>query len=170
MATAEMIRGMRECRAAFKALPEIAREHFLEAARVTASEIARHAQAKLLSSPSVQTRALHDHVMSKVIKQSGRAIAGVSAGTTTFRVGKRRIRVKGIITAGKGGSALKSEGARIDKPSKRAHFVEFGSRRQPAEPFMIPAAESQEGPYLSRVQAAGRLIERDVANIGMRGL
>lgn len=51
--------------------------------------------------------------------------------------------------------------------ARRAHFVEFGTRHMPAEPFMIPAAESQKGPYLDRCKKAGSLMEKGVAAIGL---
>lgn len=172
MATSEMVQGMRACRAAFKALPQVAKDAFLPAIEITVKEIARQAQARLLSSPSIQTRALHDHVAAKVIKASGRGIVGVSTGSTVIRRANRKagitgLKVKGIIVAGKGGGAV---GSYLDKPSKRGHFVEFGTRTMPAEPFMIPAAESEQGAFLSRCQVAGRTIERDVAAIGSRNL
>ncbi|HYE85657.1 MAG TPA: HK97-gp10 family putative phage morphogenesis protein [Vicinamibacterales bacterium] len=142
----------------------------MPAIETTVLEIARQAKSIVLASPSVQTRALHDHIAAKVIKTSGRGIVGVTAGSTTLRLGNRRVRVKGIVRAGEGGSALTSAGARIDRPSRRAHFVEFGTRKMPAEPFMIPAAERQQGPFLARCQAAGRTIERNVAAVGSRNL
>jgi hypothetical protein len=37
-----------------------------------------------------------------------------------------------------------------------------------AEPFMLPAAKSQEQPYLERASRAGKEVERDMAAIGMR--
>ena len=62
-------------------------------------------------------------------------------------------------------------GIRADSPArKRAHFVEFGTEKMSAEPFMIPSAEGERAPYLQRCRAAGRAIERDMSTIGGRFL
>lgn len=160
------VQGLREAKAAFQALPEAMRDRSLQATETTSSEIARGAQARLLRSPSVETRALHDHVAWKVTKTNGRGKVGIRAGTTTITVGTRKIRVKGIITAGRDGSASLSAGARKDNPARRAHFIEFGARHMRAEPFMIPAAEAEKGPHLDRMKRAGKAVEQDLAKIG----
>jgi HK97 gp10 family phage protein len=55
--------------------------------------------------------------------------------------------------------------------ARRAHFIEFGTRFMSAEPFMIPAADSQKQPHLARCKAAaGKPIEKDMAAIGLRNL
>lgn len=161
-AIAGYVRGLREAKAAFQKMPEVFRERLLTATETTVREIARQAQARLRSSPSIQTRALHDRVAWKVTRTNGRGRVGISSGTTTIG----GTRVKGIVTAGRGGSAMKSAGARIDRPSRRAHFVEFGTRRMPAEPFMVPALEAEQNPYLARCRAAGAAAERDLATSG----
>lgn len=138
------IRGLREAKAAFQALPDIVRDNMLAAAQTTASEIARGAQARLEASPSIVTRNLYRAVAWKVTKTNGRARVGIT--NATFAVN-----------------------GRTDRPSRRAHFIEFGTRRAPAEPFMIPATEAQKQPYLDRCKRAGKGIERDAATIGSRG-
>ena len=171
MASTTTVRGIPEAVAAFKQLPAIMREAMLdEAIQPTASEMKRAAMSRILSSPSVQTRALYHHIDYTVNRKTGRARVGVSAGTTTFVIAGRKVRVKGLITAGKDGSARKAAGARVDNPAKRAHFIEFGTRHMPAEPFMIPAAESQKGPFLDRARRAGRRVEADMAHLGSRYL
>ena len=158
------IEGMRAAKAAFQALPETVRDGLLDATETTARELVRHAQARLASSPSIQTRALYDHVAWSINRKNGRAKAGISTGSTMIALSTgRRRRVRGIITAGAGGGAA---GGSRDVPSQRAHFIEFGTRHMPAEPFMMPAAEAQKSPYLQRVRAAGRRIERDASTIG----
>jgi HK97 gp10 family phage protein len=106
---------------------------------------------------------LYNAIGYTLTKTNGRGRAGIQNVTTTINVGGKRIKVKGIVTAGKGGSASTASGARVDRPSRRAHFVEFGTRRMPAEPFMIPAAESQVQPYLARCMAAGKQAEQDLS-------
>lgn len=167
-AIAGHVRGLSQAKAAFQALPAIVRENLLDATTTTVQQIARIAQSRLQSSPSIQTRNLYNAVAWKVTKSNGRGRVGISSGETILSdlATRKRVKVKGIIIAGRSGGAS----GRIDKPSRRAHFIEFGTRRQPAEPFMIPAAESQTQPYLQRCLATGKDIERDAAAIGMRNL
>lgn len=169
-AIAGHVRGLAEAKAAFQKLPEVVRVNMLGAVEVTVREIARGAQARLQASPSIRTRNLYNAVAWQVSKSSGRGRVGITSGSTTIQVGDRKIRVKGIITAGRGGSASTSAGARLDRPSRRAHFVEFGTRHMPAEPFMTPAAEAQKQPFLARAKAAGKGIERDMITVGGRRL
>lgn len=169
-AIAGHIRGLSEAKAAFQALPEVMRTHLLNATDVTLSEIVRHAKARIESNPSIQTRNLLNHIGYTLNKNSGRGKAGVSSGQTTILFAHmggitRKIKVKGIITPGKNGSA---QGGKVVRPSRYAHLVEFGTKHMPAEPFMIPAAKSQEKPYLDRCLRAGKETEKDLANIGMR--
>ena len=162
----EKIQGLREAKAAFQALPTIVRDRLLDATFVTLSEIKRHAQAQLLASPSIQTRNLYNAVDFTLNKNSGRGRVGIANVMTVLNVGGLRLRGRGIIKAGAGGSALTSKGASKDVPRRRAHFIEFGTRHHPAEPFMTPAAESQVQPYLERCRARGPQIEQDAARIG----
>lgn len=123
------IQGMREAKAAFQRLPEVFRERLADATEATAKEIARGAQVRVLSSPSVVTRALYNAIGWKMNRNNGRGAAGVQVGAA----------------------------------GRRAHFVEFGTVKMPAEPFMVPAAEAETQPFLSRVKAAGKQAERDLS-------
>mgnify|MGYP001248558692 CR=1 FL=1 len=158
--SAAKIQGMRELKAAFQALPAITRERLLEATELTAQEVVRHAKGHLLSSPSIRSRALYNHIMYAITKTNGRARVGVSAGSTSFVSAGKRIRLKGIIGTSAGGKAI------TIYPTRYAHFVEYGTRHMPAEPFMIPAKDSQRAPYLDRVTHAWKTVEQDVAAIG----
>jgi HK97 gp10 family phage protein len=153
------IKGLIEARAAFQRLSEVFRERLADASATTASEIARGARARLLSSPSIRTRSLYNAVTFTSSRRTGWAKAGIAPGSTSIG----GVRVKGLVTTGKGGSASHAAGASIDIPSKRAHFVEFGTRHMPAEPFMIPSAEAQKLPYLDRCSRAGKLAEQDLS-------
>lgn len=164
------IRGLREAKAAFQALPATMRAHLNTATETTLSEIKRHAQGRIQASPSIQTRSLYNAIAFTLNKNNGRGKVGVSNGTTTITTGGRTFRIKGTLRAGAGGSALTSQGARLIRPSRYAHLVEFGSRNMRAEPFMIPAASSQEQPFLDRCRSAGKEVEKDLAAIGMRNL
>lgn len=55
-------------------------------------------------------------------------------------------------------------------PAFYGHFQEFGTSRQPARPFMLPAVESQRDAHESRYRAAGRRLEQDIARVGGRNL
>jgi len=135
------ITGLKEARAAFQALPDVVRENMLDAVTVTVREIARGAQARLQASPSIDTRALHDAVGWRVTKTNGRGRVGI---LNTPAVGDG------------------------ERPSRRAHFIEFGTRKMEAEPFMIPAAEAEKEHFRQRAVKAGKGIERDMAVIGLR--
>jgi len=169
-AIAGRVQGLRELKAAFQALPEITRDAMLGAVRLTAAETARAAKGRVLSSPSVQTRSLFNAIAFSVNEKNGRAKVGVTAGSTTglFAAGTgvagelKKRRIKGFIV----GSGAK---ARLVKPSRYAHFIEFGTRKMAAEPFMMPAVESQKQPFLDRCRAAGRKIEQQTAAVGVSG-
>lgn len=164
------IQGMRELKAAFQALPEITRDALNVATETTAKEIVRAAKGRIQSSPSIRTRSLLNHIGYSMSPKTGRARVGVSSGSTTMVIGGKKVKVKGIIKLGRGLSAKTSAGATKIVPSKYAKFVEFGTVRMPAEPFMIPSANDQKQPYLSRCQAAGKKIEQGAAAIGSRNL
>lgn len=172
-AIAGRVQGLREAKAAFQKMPKVFQDDLNDATELTVREIVRNAQARLQSSPSIRTRNLFNHVTWTMNRKNGRGRAGVSSGSSIISnpqiggVGKSRIRVKGIIIAGKGGGAA---GGRIDRPSRRAHFVEFGTKHMPAEPFMMPATEGQQAAYLQRCRAAGKRSEQTLANIGSRTL
>jgi HK97 gp10 family phage protein len=157
---AKHVQGLREAKAAFNALPRIVREQMLAATETTVREIARGAQARLESSPSIRTRALYNHVAWKVTPTNGRGRVGIATGTTTSVIAGVKVRVKGIQTAG----------GHVIQPTRYAHLVEHGTRHMPAEPFMLPATEAQKQPYLERCRAAGKGIEKNVAAIGQAHL
>jgi HK97 gp10 family phage protein len=136
---AAKIQGLREAKAAFQAMPEVFRDRLLQATETTASETVRDARARVLASPSVKTRRLYDAITYRVTQTNGRAKVGIS------------------------NVAFPDTRGFVDRPARRAHFIEFGTRRQPAEPFMLPAVEGQKPLYLQRCQAAGKEAERDLA-------
>lgn len=138
----EAIKGLRECRAAFKALPDITKEALVDAAEETAEQVRAGAVRRV----PVRFGFLRDHIEKKVNRKTGVARVGVTKGTATTPDGK------------------------TVEPSRYSHLVEFGSVNGSAQPFMIPAAEAEREPYLNRVRKAGKEIERDTAAIGLRFL
>lgn len=162
------VEGMREAKAKFQALPPFMQQQRINVNSATAAAVVLGAKQRLLASPAIRTRNLFNHVTWKINTSSGIAVAGVSSGSTVVnaRPGVRKnVRVKGIVIAGRGGSAQTSMGARIDRPSRRAHLIEFGWAKAPAEPFMIPSADAQKEPHLQRWRAAGRQLEREMAGV-----
>jgi hypothetical protein len=127
-AIAGKIQGLREAKAAFQALPEIVRDAMLAATETTVQMIANGAKARILASPSVQTRALYNHITWSVTKTNGRGRVGVASGTTTVSNLSTRtsVKVKGLIQShvGKDGKTTH----RIVQPSRYARMVEFGYR------------------------------------------
>ena len=164
------IQGLSQAKAAFQALPEITRDALNVATETTVREIVRQAKAHIQASPSIRTRALLNSIQWTMNRKTGRGRAGVANITTMLAIGGGRIKVKGLVIPGKGGSALTSQGAKLMKPSRYAHFVELGTRQMPAEPFMLPSAEAEKMPYLDRCRHAGKQIEQDAQHIGSRTL
>lgn len=156
------IAGLREAKRAFQALPDVTRTAMLEATSETVQAIAAGARARIQRSPSVQTRTLLNAVAWRVTKTNGRGKVGISPLQTKFTsvTTRRRESFKGRIVVRGGRQQL----ARADRYAK---FVEFGTRKMPAEPFMIPAVEDQKQPYLDRCRAAGATIAREVARVGL---
>jgi len=173
-AIAEYVKGLREAKAAFQQMPEIVRDRLNDATEMTVREISRLGKVQVQRSPSIRTRALLNAIGWSMNRKNGRGRAGIMAVSTIISnptlgaVGKTTIKVKGILIPGKGGSARTSKGAKLIRPQRYAHFVEFGTRKMPAEPFMIPAAKSQEQPYLDRCKARGPEIVKDMGAIGLR--
>lgn len=159
-AIAGHIQGLREAKAAFQRLPAALREELNEATELTLKLIVSRARSRVITSPSIQTRALLNAIGYSLNKKSGRGRAGITAVTTKISVGSSKIRIKGFLVAGKGGSASTAKGARLIRPSRYAHFIEFGTRRQRAEPFMIPATEQSKAAYLSACRDAGQRLEQ----------
>jgi hypothetical protein len=139
------VQGLREAKAAFQALPDIVRDRMLAATETTLREIQRLARGHLVSSPSIRTRNLYNRVQWTLNRKTGFGRAGIASGSI-------------------------AKGTRMDRPSRRAHFVEFGTRKMRAEPFMIPSADAEAQPHVERCRAQGPLIEQDMAKIGLRNL
>jgi HK97 gp10 family phage protein len=128
--------GLREAKAAFKRLPAVVRERIGDATRITVAEIARGAASRV----PVRYGFLKRHIASTFSAQTGVGKVGITPGVERL-----------------------PDSGRVVNPATYAHFPELGTRRMPAEPFMLPAAEAEKAAYLERCKAAGRGIERDMA-------
>lgn len=78
---------------------------------------------------------------------------GLLMRSIDYSIDKRRGQAKVGIVAG---------------PAFYGHFLEFGTVRMAARPFMTPAVEAERGPHEQRMIASGRQIEKDVAAVGGR--
>lgn len=132
--------GMAALGKVFKRLPDDLKSELRVAVGDTATEVANDAKRRAAS--HVLTGALVDHIDSKVFGPTGIGIVGIRKGAETV--------------SGSGGSALTSKGAKLIRPSKYAHLLEFGSKRQRAYPFMIPAAENNRSRFAKAVNAAAK--------------
>lgn len=169
------ILGLKEAKAAFQKLPEVARDAYNWATEVTLSEIARSAMANLQKSPSIRTRTLLDSIGWSLNRNSGQGKVGIKQITSTVNVlpgVRKNTIIKGRVIAGRNGSALTSQGARVIRPTRYGHLVEFGhgGKAAKAEPFMRPAVTQEQSHFLARCRDAGSRIERDMANVGSRTL
>jgi hypothetical protein len=167
------VKGLAAARDAFKALPEIARDAMADATFTTVSEIVRAAKQRLLANGSIQTRTLYNAITFSLSLKTGRGRAGIERVTTRVSnssTSKRTFKIKGRIVSMTNKAGVASQ--RIMRPSKYGHLVEFGGRggKLRARPFMLPATESQRLPYLERCKNAGKVMERQMAVIGMRNL
>lgn len=166
------IRGLKEAQRAFARLPDVARETWNELAiEPTLKAIAQQAKQNLQASPSIRTGSLLRAIGWSLDRRTGQGKAGIERVSTTIAIpGRRRgVRVRGIVVPGRGGSALMSQGARVIRPGRYGHLVEFGHAGRRAarpEPFMRPAAASQESAFLARSRAVGPVLERRMAGGG----
>lgn len=157
------VQGLRGAKARFAALPKIVQDARNEVNEFTAKGVVNQARLRLAASPSIGTRSLYNAVEYRVTKSNGTARVGVTNGQTTMTVAGRTLKVKGIVVAGTGGSALASQGARVIRPAFYAWFVERGTARMKAEPFMGPAAAVMREGQIRRWHLAGSSIERKMA-------
>ncbi len=136
------VRGLAAAKAAFKALPDIAREAVADATEETAEQIRAGAVRRV----PVLYGFLRDHIAKRMSRRTGIAVVGIEKGSATTPDGKTVY------------------------PSVYGRYAEFGTVHHPPHPFILPAAEEQRLPYLQRVKESGRIIERDMAAIGLRNL
>lgn len=139
------IQGLPQMRAAFKRAPEVLKAQLNNATEATVKAVKLSAQQRV----PVDTGTLRDHIEGRFSRQTGFGRVGIGDGR--------------VAIGGRGGSALRSAGARLLEARKYAHFVEFGTSRVTAQPFMLPAAESQRIHYAARLRVAGAQAERQLA-------
>jgi hypothetical protein len=169
----EAVLGLKAAQAAFKALPDVARERLGDAAEDTAIRVLAGARRRVASHRRYGF--LERYLDRSMNRTTGEARVGLprraavipgGAAPGSARTGV--IRRRGAATFDVYGSGS-AQGARVVYPSKYAHLVEFGHGRgagkssAPAYPFMIPAAEAEKQSFLRACQEAGQKIERDLS-------
>lgn len=145
MAIKGSVRGHIAARKAFKALAPEMQAQLSEATERTVYAVKQRATASV----PVDTGTLRDHVLSRFSPRTGFGRVGIKSGR--------------VAIAGRGGSALTAQGARVLEASRYAHMVEFGTATTAAQPFMLPAAEAERGAYAQRLRTAGKKAERNLA-------
>ena len=167
---AEII-GLRELSRQFKRLPKVAQEKLNKATKWAAGAGADYARKELESNGSVATGALRDAIGARMNWKAGRGSFGVRRLKGDYsKSGERLVKLRGQWIAAKDIPGYESM-----QPSRRAHFLEFGTashqigglnpRTHPGSrprPFIGPAAKKVSAPYLARLQAAGKLIENEM--------
>lgn len=132
--------GLKEAKAAFKALDPVLQDELATAAFNTALRIKSQAVLRVRRRFGI----LASKIQASVNRKTGIAKVGVTGGDV-FVNGKR------------------------ENASYYAHLVEFGHggpRPAPAYPFMIPAMEGEQADFLRECQQAGQRAEVIVAATG----
>lgn len=146
MAMKVSVKGLIAARKAFKALAPEVQAQLSEATERTVFAVRQRATANV----PVDTGTLRDHILGRFSARTGFGRVGIKDGR--------------VAIAGKGGSALTSQGARVLEASRYAHMVEFGTAETNAQPFMMPAAEAERSAYAQRLREAGKRAERNLAS------
>jgi hypothetical protein len=149
------IQGLKEMALAFAKMPEIAREAFNEAVEKAAQYQVEQARAALTPGHGFRTGQLKRALGYVINRKSGSAATGIRLGFESFRPGRS------------------ATAANLYRPTRAGHLVEFGHggpSPATAKPFMMPAAERTRAYFLTQCQAAGKVMEREMATIGGRFL
>ena len=140
MATIE-VKGLRELGEAMRLLKAETALKYARAATGAAARVVKvAAQQNITSSPSVITRNLYSAVIAKRIPKSQTELTSEHIVTVRGRGKKTR---KGNLQAG----------------APYAHFVEFGTVKMPAEPFLRPALERNQQ---KAIEAMRRPLEKGI--------
>lgn len=138
------VKGLIEARKAFQALPENTREALLVATEETVGAVKLGAVQRV----PVWLGVLRNHIGTTFSKRSGFGKVGLVSETVTIADGQGE--------------------PRTVNAAKYGPLVEHGTSRTEAQPFMLPAAESQRVAYAQRLKAAGRRLEQRYGNGGGR--
>lgn len=136
------VRGTREIEALLKQLPErLAKSVVQGALRTGGTVIAKRAKANLDAVGAVDTGLLRKSIGVRAGK--GSAQVGILSGSATLTRKGRKKAEKAV-------------------PTKYAKFTEFGSRKQPARPFLRPALDEGAIEAIRKIgEVMGRGVERE---------
>ena len=168
------VAGLKELKQQFKAMPKVIQTEVNKATQLAIREAADYAKKEVRAN-SYATGALHDAITSRMNWKAGRGSFGVARAKTSFGSwGARMVKLRGSLVA-----ARDVPGYEVMQPSRRAHFLEFGTaahsiknRKHPggrAQPFIGPAAKYITPVYLAKLQKAGKLVETKMASTATKG-
>lgn len=147
----EAVRGLKEARAAFKALPAHVRDAAFDATEQTGRVVMSGAKSRLKQGHGYRTGALQRAIGMSRSPKSGFVKVGLQRGAVVVTLpGGRQVR---------------------HRPSAIGHLVEFGHggpHAARAYPFMIPAAEAERTNYAMRMKRAMKTVEGEMAARGGR--
>lgn len=124
--TTVKVEGLRELGAAMRGLSEKVNKRIAASATGGAAKVIKTAAVRnVVSSPSVDTGSLRDAVIVKKLGRSESSATSEHIVTVRYRGGKRKSKTK-------------------QSTAPHAHFVEFGTVKMPAEPFLRPAFDSHK--------------------------
>lgn len=154
MAASVAVQGLKEARAAFKAMPPMMQEEIGDATEQTARVVMADAKQRLRPGHGYRTGLLRQQIGMSFSRKTGIARVGIRKGVFVVTLpGGRKIR---------------------HRPNVIGHLVEFGHggpHAAPAYPFMVPAAEAQRQPYAQRARRAMQVVAgRMAASPSGRGL
>jgi HK97 gp10 family phage protein len=92
-----------------------------------------------------------------VIEKSAFAVAQRMRSLVPVRTGKLKSRIASTATG------LNGRVGFSDRDAFYWKFVEYGTVRMPARPFVRPAAEAESEPYIRAMSAIGPKLERDMS-------
>lgn len=127
-------------------------------ARIQGIVEARKAFARIPEAHREAINIAHELTAKEIVRVASakvRRATGLLSKSITYSIDKRRGTAKVGVEKG---------------PAFYGHFIEFGTTRLPARPFMLPAVEGERANLEQRFKDAGKAIEKDVANIGGRFL
>lgn len=150
---AETVHGVEQLVGLLNDLPAAVEKRVLSTAlRAGARVVLRAARARILSNPSVDTRSLYGALGIVERKKS-------TAGGVVVSLGARRNYRRQVVRRGR-----KKPSVAI--PAMYLHFLEFGTRKMPAEPILRPAIDETGEQVLSAIiAAAGRGIDREIGKL-----
>lgn len=127
------IEGLRELGEKMRKLKrEVATKIASQATGAAAAPVKKRAKANILASPSVQTRSLYESVITKKVPRA-----------------QTKLTSEHMVTVRRGRSKRKTKGKQSVAP--HAIFIEHGTVKMPAEPFLNPALDSEKTNAVNRM-------------------